>query len=843
MQGFLILFLYPYKSVVMFRRITLFGLICLFSMAQVQAQYCAGNPDGSTTFDWTAESWEVWLKPAVTQAPILTTLRSPFHPGNSLTQPNTQHIENAPGMGDYAPEDGWVLITEAMGFLQSDNITFPQFVLYNRFESKLRYFVYLAGVTSANDVEISIGFDGSLNEVGHVSAALEHAFTPMDVVEGYQDKKILITVPNQGFYVHGVWAMADIPMAYDPCTCQYTSAITISTKTRTFSDFKFTLEGGGEIKQVIGPTAGNTGNSVQNAGRRFANVTGGINSGISKGVSAYKTASELAGVAEKLLLGAANKKLTADLRATLNTISGINIGSGGLSALDVQLLHGLSNLTPPQADAVNKLFPKKIPSPLVPDWLKSVVPFASTAFALLDFIIGGGKSAPPQPMHFNADFNFVGEGTLASSQNQASTTFYIPGSLSTNQTISPRIPVHNETMGILNLIEQPVIYLAEGAPEETQIPINIYPELYHWFYTAKLASPLRFALNPASGLTLKDIRVAVYFNSCITGLESIVSNELPVPDGLTNEGDNVWRTPYMPLSCLEDFSLIFNPHALTYDGFLAKIPFGCDEKEIHLHFIAKLTSPAGKETAWAARYRANIAEAPYTFENTPPNPYLHVKENVEVDDLEDIINGNIQSWNPITIKNDILVTEGVIQDYINDKQPKETITVPGDPVAGTVSYTTQISRTYSVGATIPAPFTIENMPNCGTNHPVNAAWLTDFCQSTGRYNPVLALSEPDDEDTATLRMTPDEHEKARAKLSPNPVANQTVLDYTMETGGSLSIFISDYAGRRVMEVQSQQWLDNGHYQLIIPTEQLVSGMYFVTLVRQEGTETLRMLKQ
>lgn len=830
----------------MFRRITLFGLICLFCMAQAQAQYCAGNPDGSTAFDWTAESWQIWLKPAVTQAPILTTLRSPFHPGNSLTQPNTQHIENAPGMGDYAPGDGWVLITEAMGFLQSDNITFPQFVLYNRFESKLRYFVYLAGVTSANDVEISIGFDGSLNEVEHVSAALEHAFTPMDVIEGYQDKKILITVPNKGFFVHGIWAMADIPIAYDPCTCQYTSAITVSTKTKTFSDFKFTLEGGGEITEVIGPTPGNTGNSVQNAGRRFANVTGGINTGISKGVSAYKTASELAGIAEKLLLGSANKKLTPDLRNTLNSIPGISIGGGGLSALDVQFLNQASNLLPGQADAINQLFPKKIPSPLVPDWLKSIVPFASTAFTLLDFIIGGGKSAPPQPMHFNADFKFEGEGTISSSQLQAATSFYVPGSLYSGQIVPSRRPVYNKTMGILNLIEQPVMNLAVGGTEVRYDEI-IGEQTFHRLYSLKLASPLKYAVNPEAGMNLNGVRGALYFYDCTTGLDGIEPGGGVIPAGLIEEDKGVWRTPYMPLACIEAYTINFLPGIALNSAFdpVGYMPgFGCSEPNIQLHLMAKLISPAGKETAWAARFRLNTTTAPYTFENTPPNPYLHVKENVEVDKLEDIINGNIQSWNPITIKNDILVTEGVIQDYINDKQPKETITVPGNPVTGTVSYTTQVSRTYSVGATIPAPFTIENIPNCGINNPVNAAWLTDFCQSTGRYNPILALSEPDDRDVAALSIiTPQQNEKARTKLSPNPVANQAVLDYAMETAGSVSIFISDYAGRQVMEVQSQQWLDNGHYQLMIPTEQLVSGMYFITLVRQEGTETLRMLKQ
>ncbi|MFM9950925.1 MAG: T9SS type A sorting domain-containing protein [Saprospiraceae bacterium] len=831
----------------MLKKIILPSLICLFCMTQVQAQYCAGNPDGSVAFDWTAASWDIWLISPLTQASVLTTLRSPFHPGSSGTQPNTQHLERPPGMGDYNPNDGWVLIGDAMGLTQNTSIRFPQFVLYNRFESKLRYFVYLAGIPNFRDVEILVEFEGGLNGVTHVSAALEHAFTPMSVIEGYQDKKISITVPNEGYHIQGIWAMADIPIAYDPCTCQYPSAITISTKTRAFSNFTFTLNGG-DIKQVIGLTPGSSENTVQNEGRRFANITGDINPGIFKGVSVYKTASELASVVEKLVLTYANNKLTTAIKTTLNTIPGINIGGSGLSSPDVQLLYQFQtagSLTSQQREAINKLFPKKVPESLVPGWLKSMIPFASTTSTLLDFIIGGGKSTSPQPMHFNTDFNFNGEGILGGSQAQAGVTFYMPGSLYSGQISPSRRPVYNKIMGILNLMEQPVIHLAEGAPDETEIPIDIYPELYQWFYTAKLASPIRFAFNPASGLTLNDIRGAIYFNDCVTGLESIVSNELPIPQGLVNEGGNVWRTPYLPLSCLEDYSVIFNTYALTYDGSLEKIPFSCDEKNIEFHFIAKLTSPKGHETTWATRYRAEVAEAPYAFGNTPTNPYSQVNESIDVDNLEDIINGNIQSWNPITVNNDIMVTEGVIQDYINDKQPKQIITTPGDPVAGTVSYTTPISRTYASGATIPAPFTIENMPDCGKNNPVNAVWLTNFCQNTSRYNPfwTLSLTGQDEEGAAAIGVLPEDNENASSWLSPNPVVHHATLNYTMEAEGVISIFISDNTGRRVMEVQSQQWLNNGHYQLMIPTEQLVSGMYFITLVRQEGTETLRMLKQ
>ncbi len=498
----------------MFGKTTLIATACLLlHLTTASAQYCPGNPDGTSSFNWTAESWNVWIRPNSTLSPVLTNLRSPFHPGTSLGQPNTRHLEAAPGIGDYRPEDGWVLLTEAMGFSQSDNITFPQFVLYNRFESKMRYFVYLAGVTQANDVEVVVSFDRDGPET-HISAALEHAFTPMDVVENYSDKRILITVPNSGFEIHGVWAMADIPIAYDPCTCRFPSALRISVKTLSYSNLNFTLDGGGDITQVIGtPSGGSSGSSVLNAGRRFANVTGSINTGISKGVSAYKTAGELAAVAENLVIRSANKRLTQDIVDQLNSIPGMNPPVSlvnGLTSAQANFLAQADNLLPGQAGAINTLMPQKLPSSLVPNWLKTAIPFASTAFALLDFIIGGGKSTPPQPMHFNADFSFKGEGTISQSQNQTSVVFYTPGSNYTEQISQARRPIYNRTMGILNLVEQPVLLQAQKGPEG-DIEEVVSSEWYEWKTSLKLSAPLKYALNPASGLTLVDLRAAIYF--------------------------------------------------------------------------------------------------------------------------------------------------------------------------------------------------------------------------------------------------------------------------------------------------------------------------------------------
>lgn len=539
----------------MITRFTLAGILFLLTVGFASAQYCP-EPSGTTsTFNWMEDSWLVWVQPVVTQAPVQIVVPSPYHPNVATSQPNTNHLHSASGQGDYRPEDGWVLIMEEMGLVIP--IRWPQFVLYNRFESKLRYFVFLAGI-QANDVEIHVHFEKEQSYVTHVSAALEHAFTPMDVVEGYQDKKIMIAVPNKGFFAHGVWAMADIPIAYDPCTCQYTSALTISTITSTYSTFVLNLDGGGDITQVIGP-AGSQNNRVTNAGQRFANITGGINSGISKGVSAYKTAGELAAVAERLMIGSANRRLTPDLIGTLNTIPGVNINAvTGITSPQANFLSAATNLLPGQADAINQVFTnRKLPDQLVPDWLKTAVPFASTAFALLDFIIGGGKSTPPQPMHFNADFSFNGEGNFTQSLPQASTTFYIPGSFSHPAAPEERLPVYDKVMGILNLVEQPVM-LASGG--ESTISGSEGVENYIQVLSLLSEQPLKYALNPAAGMNIDDIRAALYFQ-VLNQWNTLGEGILVTPEsvGLIEDEPGIWRTPYMPLSCLSAYSIKFPP--------------------------------------------------------------------------------------------------------------------------------------------------------------------------------------------------------------------------------------------------------------------------------------------
>jgi len=802
-------------------RFTLVGVLLLLTFGFASAQYCPEPSTATSTFNWMADSWWVWIRPSGTQAAVYLEVPSPYHPNVATSQPNTNHLHKASGFGDYRLEDGWVLIKEEMGL--TIPIRWPQFVLYNRFESKLRYFAYLTDIDGVDQIEIKTQFIRSI-DFTHVTAALEHAFTPMDVVENYQDKRIILKAPNEFYGQSGIWVMADIPIAYDPCTCQNSSLLEIVNNSVNYMSLNFSLTGGGDITQVI------EGGSVKNDGNRFANVVGGVTNGISKGNSAYKTAGELISVADKLLVGSTNRRLTQDARNTLATLGYLALGDD-LTSSDIQSLYNIWDQGPanhPLRPLINELIPQKVSS-VVPDWIKTAVPFANTAFALLDFIIGGGKSTSPQPMHFQADFKFEGNGEITDESYRVSLAFRVPGSKSPQNSAPVYSPLYDKTLGILNVVEQPVMYLSEGNQQTVSSIydpyLNTLKEELKWDNSLKLSSALKYALNPASELQIADIRASIYFMDC---------NGTSIP-GLITDEPGVLRTPYMPLSCLENYSLnsFFRSESRITNNVTSQNPeeqvynngySPCSVSDIQLHLMAKLTSPAGKETAWAARYRVNTAPAPYTYENTPANPYLNVQESVEVPSIQDLINGNIQSWNPVVVTNDIVVTRGEVENYLNSANAVK-------------DHQDILVQQFVRGQVIKAPVKFDLAPNCGTLPPVDAAWLSSFCTTPNRYNPILALRTPSEEEEAPVA-----ENKLNLSIAPNPTGDATLLKYNLIEAGPVQIVLSDYTGRQLAELHTASEQAAGEYQLHIPLERYAPGIYVVTVTRPSGKDSVRVVK-
>ena len=796
------------------------------------AQLCDPQPSNPSSFDWQAESWAIWVKPSQTQNAQLITVPSPYHPNSINAQPNASFVEAATGEGDYDPQDGWVLLAEAMGedkpnYGVLDNEIanrWPQFILYNRHEAKLRYFAYATDVSGINDLEILTGFgDTDDPDFTYVSAAFEHTFTPMNSIEGFQPSNLTITTPNEFYNIGGIWLVADIPVAYDPCTCLYPSKLVISTYSTDYETMELTLNGGGAITQVI------EGGATTNSGNFFSNMAGGITGGISKGNSAFKSAASFASQANKVLVKRANNRMTAEIRD--------NLVSNGfpeeLSLSDVEQMWDMQQsgtMNPGMSEAIGGLFPEKVSS-VVPDWISELVPFGSSAVAVLDFLIGGGKKKEPKPMQFQANFNFTGSAIISDKDPQVSVEFQMPGSQPVIDGPEARIPTYNSIMGIMNLVETPVLYRASRYHSEF---INTgYDEPYYnntHKYSYKLAKPLEYAINPASGLELVEIRTSLDFRNCTPYSDEFALERGDIPEGLNTD----WSTPLMPLSCLEDYSLRFE-HA-TQTQF-EEINFNENCKEVYLKVIAvfKQSDPAADEVIYDALYNVKIEEAPYNYPG-PSNPLLEIPNSITTDNVDDLFNEEMVAWGDITI------TEG----FTVNREIQKLLAPPlnqegGELISGTFEggdYETVAPPVFwEIGSEVSPPLVISNPPNCGENLPASTELLEWFCYDQTKYYPILALTKEEEEENEVFL------EKKSFQVFPNPATDEITVRFELEKSSRVSIMLTDISGKKLVDAKSENLIDAGKYQDVVSIGHLASGMYILTLEHEGGREVSKIVKQ
>ena len=167
-----------------------------------------------------------------------------------------------PQVKEYEPEDGWELVYKQFGEKIGDIIipnSQPNFALYNRKTGKLRMFFYYSVTnTDWNSMYLGLKFSEEDNFFPHITAALEHLNIPAEAIENYTDANLAVQVPNESPSTEGLWIFADIPIAYDPCTCQYSSGIRTYTRGFLQTDIDITLQGNGTIEQVVDGNGTNT---------------------------------------------------------------------------------------------------------------------------------------------------------------------------------------------------------------------------------------------------------------------------------------------------------------------------------------------------------------------------------------------------------------------------------------------------------------------------------------------------------------------------------------------------------------------------------------------------------
>jgi len=519
------------------------------------------------------------VSPVNTQLPSKTNLyfnwTNPSWKNNSSCEPlnivespfyKVDNLEILRASKDMLPADGWELIRRDFGYDDLDNIRsqapeHTYFILYNKYTGILRVLLKTCRGQDYNGVKVTIKFD---NNTSFQTALLDLSTGTKTIDQPHlrdpaaQSVSVFVNDKTKWFY-------ADFPMTYDPCTCKYKSKLNIVS--HLIQNSQISLQG--SITGTITSISSGQG-SVRNDGSysfkdfvsdadKFKKVHSSVDNFITQTTEVAATLPNSTSVVNAL------KKLQTGLK-------------------DNQFLKTGLKLVP---------------------WLKE-------AAGLIDFFSGGGKTSPAtvQLMPMSANLAVKLNGTMTTANQYHNITFSNPGSFQA-ETDPDIYPFYNEVLGVLNFISGPKGAYAENAPERGSS-----------YYKFKLTQPMKWVLNPASGLEVQDAQVA--FVADFNVANAYFVNGLPpasVGQGFDflegkNADNNHWtyRTEYVDINCLSTAPL-FN---FTYTAAQIKAPYN---NKVYLKFIFNLkrtATPTAQNVLLVLKYP--ITWGAGTLTGTPFDP-------------------------------------------------------------------------------------------------------------------------------------------------------------------------------------------------------------------------------
>jgi hypothetical protein len=487
-----------------------------------------------------------------------TGVPSPFipPPGGS-TNVNLQRFynqyaqTNSLASVDCQPGDGWELLAKEFGTALVPTNT-PFFALYNRYTGMVRAFFLMAQdpQTTQNGALVKMFHQVRQGHQDRETGILSHLFPVTKTIENFI-KGGVMTSPNYYVSQRGYWLFADFPMAYDPCVCNFESKIRFEIETT--QNMNITLNGDivGYFTQSVANTPGNV-NSKEN----IFNVAGNI---VKSGNKSFESWAKAVAEIEKF----ANKQ-DIDLQN--------------------QILFGTTNMKN----------------------LLSTVPYLGAAFGVMDYFQSLDKgSGNASPMQFGANLKFQGNGSISQTNSFGVYTYWTPGS---NQNSQTEKTIYDNPLGVVSFLKPIKLEYVDYYNRANDQYISFSPIRQY-----KIAEPVKFALNPSSGLEIIEIQASLvmrykpmskhvfdffldnsakfgnFFTRPVGFINTPKFTDKVASVGLETEmltyntnNDSVLvsiRTPYVPLSCFDNTSVFLhrksidnnNPHVLdSYLGFVVK---------------------------------------------------------------------------------------------------------------------------------------------------------------------------------------------------------------------------------------------------------------------------------
>lgn len=548
-----------------------FCCLLLFLTQQIYAQStpsCGGvSPNSSALPSWYTPDWD-WTDATpsnwVGNISVLTgslTMGCPF-----TSNTNTDDLIKVINGMDYWPEQGWTLLAKDFGVVNESyaNNATPYFILYNKYKSIIRLFIYY-GNTSPNVNRASVILKwSSTNSPSDNNSMLTHANGFSLANENYpiaNNPEKHVNYMNQVSY-SGAWGVTEYLVNFDPNTVkndgnfQYmnfdfklsnTSTVTLS------GDFNFSTESA---------TAKNPPTAVPNGGN--PNLLDYVVTGKAALAKAPKKSEVIAGFA-----AIAAKTNTIDEKFCNNFTRDLsNVNNSLQNGKLKQYLIGAAGL----AEEVGGLL-GTVGSVLELFMSKSNTSVATSNESYIQPTISKGT------MNLN--------GTITSESNPLSISIQLPGTSHkySDGTINcPNLPVYDCPMGVISLQEAPGIEvrtrteaaragyfacsidyglaspsgcppssLPLGVTEYSLGPCGVNTTLYRRYTQCSASFPtkivksykvtgdIRLALNAQAGVVIESTKAALYFQ---------------IKDNAGSPAFDLMQTDITPTLCLDPTNLI-----------------------------------------------------------------------------------------------------------------------------------------------------------------------------------------------------------------------------------------------------------------------------------------------
>ncbi len=829
-------------------------ILCFFSLdaqAQCVDQFLTTTPTVNY-WDWrttpTNPNWRIDYI-GTGGGIVRASVKSPFEETNN---PNTFPIAYY-AEKEYQPTDGWELVAKRVGISANatdidDPTPNPYVILYNKNTARLRIFLLVVqlyseiGNTTTNEFvaggHITVEFKDDRN-VPYQSNLLTTNTSPMLPLDKFTRDLNMVMV-NSFINITPYWLYTDVPVAYDPCTCLNKGTLLIRANLNQGATVNLQILGVPRTSPVTNTTANSAG--FLNGFSNFSNfVKGGF---------------EVATAANANIL-----KLDKSIQANI----GLNIGQP-LQAILTNDLNGLRDAVDLGLGFVSMI-------PQVGSAVSSVV-------SLVDYFVSGGKSSkgssPSGVMIMN---DFKATGTITSAVQKTAITVAILGS---NQSLVNQglKPIYNNTLGVFNLLRTPevshnrfgagreLISSRRLACGEMTYKYKYLSDVYTKLEPNVLNEAISYVVNPAiyPDLELSDIRVAIQVagigKSDGGNMIAETKTTITLPNGTTAITD-LYRTEYYPIG--QATGLVAHVRAIT-----SEMETDPDEDDEWGPFSNKCNSPIFRDfyvfepqmsikiVARIKRKNTTKPEEDIIFIATYPVKYHNIPmtqppsfSNPDLSDMFlrgfDVARGfNGRYGNPalnIIKKGNIVLENGRIFAGAGGlgnwgPYPQSILTQ-----AYNITMTNDDPNNDFVIETTAGDIVFE-AKNTAYQAPVSPANVFAFCNSTDYKVASRNQSKTVETQAETPKDVPTSSSKPTQLLFiyPNPTTGEATITYEVDKeGSSVSIYLTNNLGIRVMEVSNEVSQAQGTHNVRIDTRNLSAGVYFYTLVLNGVAYTERLV--